>query len=64
MSSEFSLPDGSLRKNAIALGADMTLSVHINNKNKDTWILDEGQTQGLHDTTLTAEGKYLIILIF
>ena len=34
--------------------------MHIDNKNKNTLILGEGPTQGLDDTTLTAEAKYLI----
>ena len=38
----------------------MRSSVHIDNKNKDTLILGEGPTQGLDDTTLTAEAKYPI----
>ena len=42
-------------KSVIILGADMTSSVHIDNKNKDNLILVEGPTQRLDDTTLTAE---------
>ena len=38
----------------------MTSSVHIDNKEKDTLILGEGPTEGLDDTTLTAEAKYPI----
>ena len=38
----------------------MSSSVHIDNKNKDILIFDERQTQGLDDTTLTAEAKYPI----
>ena len=38
----------------------MSSSVHIDNKNKDILILGEGRTQGLDDTTLTAEAKYSI----
>ena len=34
--------------------------MHVDNKNKDILILGEGSTQGLDDTTLTAEGKYPI----
>ena len=45
-------------KNVIIFGADMSSSVNIDNKNKDTLILDEGPTQGLDDTTLTAEAIY------
>ena len=57
--SEFSLPDGSIGKNNIFFGADLSLSVHIDNKRKDILILNEGPNQGLDDTTLTAEAKYL-----
>ena len=45
-------------KNVIIFGADMSSSVHINNKNKYILILGQGTTQGLDDTTLTAEAKY------
>ena len=38
----------------------MSLSVHVDNKGEDSSIHGEGPTQGLHDTTLTAEAKYLI----
>ena len=58
--SEFSLPDGNMRENAIIFGADMSSSVHIDNKGKDILLLDKGPTQGLEDTTLTAETKYPI----
>ena len=59
--SEFSLPDGSMGRNVIIFGADMSSSVHVDNKNKDILILVEGPTQGSDDTTLTAETKYAII---
>ena len=36
--------------------------MHIDNKNKVIFILSERQTQGLDDTTLTAEDKYSIML--
>ena len=38
----------------------MITYVHIDNENKDILILGEGPTQGLDDTTLTAEAKYPI----
>ena len=47
-------------KNVIIFGADLSSSVHIDNKNKYILMLDEGPTQRLDDTTLTAEAKYLI----
>ena len=49
--SEFSLPDSSVDENVIIVGADMSSSVHINNKKEDTLFLDIVPTQGLHDTT-------------
>ena len=45
-------------KMSFLFGADMGSSVHIINKNKSTLILGEGPTQGLDDTTLTAEARY------
>ena len=43
-------------------GVDMTSSFDINNKKKDILIAGskQGSKQGLDDTTLTAEAKYLI----
>ena len=38
----------------------MSSSVHVDNKREEIWILGEGTTQGLDDTTLTAEAKYPI----
>ena len=38
----------------------MSSTVHNNNKGKDILILGEELTQGLNDTTLTAESKYPI----
>ena len=35
--------------------ADMSSSFHINNKKKGIFILGKGPTQGLDNTTLTAE---------
>ena len=58
--SEFSFTDGNMGKNVIIFGNDMILSVHIGNKNKDILNLGEKSTQGLDDTTLTAEAKYPI----
>ena len=46
-------------KNVIIFGADMSSLAHIDNKGKDILIV-EGPTQGLDDTTLTAEPKYPI----
>ena len=47
-------------KSVVVFGADMSLFVHIDNKNKDILILGERPTQGLDYTTLTAEEKFPI----
>ena len=52
--------DGSFGKYVIIFGADMSLSVHVDNKKKDILILGKGLTKGLDDTTITAEIKYHI----
>ena len=51
----FSFPNGSFGQNVIILGVDMSSSVHVDNNKKDILILGEDPTQGLDDTTLTAE---------
>ena len=60
MKETFSFPTGGFGKNVIIFGADMSSSVHVDNKKKDISVLGEGPTQGLDDTTLTAEKKYSI----
>ena len=52
--------DGSYRKKCYYFGADISSPMDVNSKGKDVLILGEGPTQGLDDTTLTAEAKYLI----
>ena len=56
--SEFLFTDGSMGKNVIIFGADMSSSVHIDNEKRNILILDEGPTQGLDDTILTEEAIY------
>ena len=53
----FLFPDGSFAQNVIIFEADMSSSVHIDNKIKDILVLDEGPTEGLDGTTLTTEKK-------
>ena len=53
--SEFSLPEGSRGRSVIIFRADMSSSVHVDNKEKV-----EGPTYGLNDATLTVEAKYPI----
>ena len=55
--SEVSLPDGSMDKNVIIFGVDMSSSVHIDNNKKDILIIGFSSPQGLDDTSLTAEAK-------
>ena len=50
----------SWEKNVIFFGADMSLSVHVDNYGKDILILGEEPTQGLDATTSTADVKYPI----
>ena len=49
-------------ENVIIFGADMTSSVHTDNKNQDILILGEGTTQGLDDTTFQQKVNILLIL--
>ena len=56
--SEFLIIDWSYRKTAIGFGADMSSSMHVDNKRKDILILVVGPTQRFNDTTLTAEVRY------
>ena len=58
--SEFLFTDGSMGRNVTIFGADMSSSVHVDNKNKDILFLGEGPTQGLYDITFTAEARYCI----
>ena len=41
-------------------GADMSSSVHVDNKNKDILIVGERPTQGLDDAIITSEAIYPI----
>ena len=49
-----------LVKITIIFGVDMSSSVHVDSTKTDVLILGEDSTQGLDDTTLTAETKYSI----
>ena len=42
--SEFLFTDGNIGKNIFRFGADLSSSVHIDNKNKDILIIEEGPT--------------------
>ena len=47
---KFLFTDECFGKNDFIFGADMSSSVHIDNKNKVILILGEGSTEGLNDT--------------
>ena len=57
--SSFSFPSGGFGKNVLIFGADMSSSIHTDNKKKDILVLGRGPTQGL-ESTLTAEKMYYV----
>ena len=57
--SSFSFPSGGFGQNVLIFSADMSTSIHIDNKKKDILVLGRGSTQGL-ESTLNAERMYLI----
>ena len=57
--SSFSFPGGGFGQNVLIFGADMSSSIHIDNKKKDILVLGKGPTQGL-EHTLTAEKMYSV----
>ena len=56
----FSCPSTDSGKNVIVFNADMSSSVHIDNKEKYILVLFVNPTQDLDNTALTAEAKYSI----
>ena len=57
--SSFLFPSGGFGQNVLIFGADMSTSIHIDNKKKDILVLGRGPTQGL-ESTLTVEKMYSI----
>ena len=57
--SSFSFTGGGFGQNVLIFGADMSTSIHIDNKGKDILVLGRGPTQGL-ESNLTAEKMYSI----
>ena len=45
--SSFSVTGGGFGQNVLIIGADMSTSIHIDNKKKDILVLGRGPTQGL-----------------
>ena len=57
--SSFSFPSCGFGQNVLIFGADMSSSVHIDNKKNDILVLGRGSMQGL-ESTLIAEKMYSI----
>ena len=55
---EVSLPYGSVGKDVIIFGVDMSSSMSVVKKKKYILILGKAPVQGSDDTTLTAEAQY------
>ena len=45
-------------RNVLICGVDMSFSVHAINRANNIYVMGDGLTQGIHDTTLYAEKKY------
>ena len=45
-------------RNVLIFGADMSFSVHATNKANHIYVMGDGFTQGINDTTLYVEKKY------
>ena len=56
----FLFPDGSFGQNLITFRADMSSSVHANNKINNILVLSKDFIQGINDTTIYAEKTYSI----
>ena len=56
----YSHPSGETRRNVIIFGADISSSVHVDNKGKDILILGKYAIQRLGEYSLSAEKMYAI----
>ena len=45
-------------RNVLIFGVDMSFTVHVTNRANSIYVMDDGLTQGIHDTTLYVEKKY------
>ena len=45
-------------RNVLIFGADMSFSIHATNRANHTYVMGDGLTQGIHDTTLYVEKEY------
>ena len=46
------------RRNVLIFGGDMSFSVHATNRANNIYVMSDGLTQGIHDTTLYVENNY------
>ena len=60
--SKFLPTNGSVDTNVIIFWAGLRSSVHLDIKNEDIFFFGGESTEGLGNTTLTTEGKYVLIL--
>ena len=58
----FSFLIGGFDQNVLILGADMSSSIHVNNKRKYILVLGRGPTQGLESTLTTEKCTQLTLL--
>ena len=58
--SSFSFPSGGFGQNVLIFGADVSSSIHIDNKKKDILVFGRGPAEGL-ESTLTAKKCILLI---
>ena len=45
-------------RNVLIFGADMSFSIHATNRANHIYVMDDGLTQGIHNTTLYAEKNF------
>ena len=45
-------------RNVLIFGADMSFSVHASNRANNIYVMGDGLTQGIHDTTLYVEKNF------
>ena len=45
-------------RSVLIFGADMSFSIHRTNRASHIYVMGDGFTQGIHDTTLYVENKY------
>ena len=56
----FSIPNFDWIENVAIFGANISSSVHSDDKENDILVLSKGQIQGLNGTTFTVEAEYYI----